>query len=216
MTNRLPRHSRRARQRQTPLWILVSMWSTIENSIGPGVVCKTDQDQQRCRAHFFFSRGSATNRLTDGTLVRRVRAHSDRHHVRRAPIDNGCRHQARHAHCCVVGGPKREQTSSVRETETRWNTAHLHVLSKGLRSARLAFTRLATTSPLRNPLQRNSRRSFARCTAKVAWTSAISCNRGTSSCRVGRKKTNRLFNQFSLVSHLPYAHCTGVFSCRSA
>ena len=65
------------------------------------------------------ARGSATNRLTDGTLVRRVRAHNDRHHVRRAPSDSGCRQQTGHANCCVERDPLREQASSVRETETR-------------------------------------------------------------------------------------------------
>ena len=44
------RHSRGARQRQTPLRNLVTLWSTIENSVWVGVVCRTGQDQQRCRA----------------------------------------------------------------------------------------------------------------------------------------------------------------------
>ena len=65
-----------------------------------------------------------TNRLTAGTVFRRVRAHNDRHHVRRAPSDSGCREQTRHADCCVVGDPLREQTSSVRETEIIYNTPH--------------------------------------------------------------------------------------------
>ena len=35
---RLPRHSRGARQRQTPLRNLVTLWRTIENSVWLGVV----------------------------------------------------------------------------------------------------------------------------------------------------------------------------------
>ena len=39
-----------SRLRQTPLRNLVTLWGTIENSVWLGVVCRTGQDHQRCRA----------------------------------------------------------------------------------------------------------------------------------------------------------------------
>ena len=61
------------------------------------------------------------------------------------------------------------------------------------------------------PLAAKFMTKVASCTTKVAWTSAISNNRGTSGCRLARR-THRLFNQFSFVNHLSCARRTGMIS----